>query len=56
MEVGLFEDLKDSIRGAGAILLGERAAARRTPFGDPGDSESNSSGHPTDLEGPDNGE
>lgn len=30
IEKGLFEDLKESIREAGAILRGEREAARRT--------------------------
>lgn len=32
MESGLFEDLVESIKEAGAILRGERKAARRTRF------------------------
>lgn len=32
MEAGLFEDLLESLREAGAILRGEREASRRTRF------------------------
>lgn len=35
MERGLFEDLMESIEEAGAILRGEREAARRTNIDDP---------------------
>lgn len=38
IEKGLFEDLKESIREAGAILRDEREAARRTRLGDVGDA------------------
>lgn len=40
MEENLFEDLKDSIREAGAILRGEREAARRTQLDAPSECES----------------
>lgn len=40
MEQGLFEDLVESIREAGAILRGEREAARRTRFDAPGGASS----------------
>lgn len=38
MNDDLFEDLCESVREAGAILRGERETARRTSFGDPGNS------------------
>ena len=50
MEEGLFEDLKDSIREAGAILRGEREAARRTQLDSPSESESDTTWCPSDPE------
>ena len=49
-EEGLFEDLKDSIREAGAILRGEREEARRTPLDSPSESESHTTWCPDDPE------
>lgn len=40
MDQGLFEDLVESIKEAGAVLRGEREAARRTRFNAPGGSGS----------------
>lgn len=44
MEAGLFEDLLGSVREAGAILRGEREAARRTRFDDLDGSEADTAG------------
>lgn len=44
MEENLFEDLKDSIREAGAILRGEREAARRPQLDAPDVGESDTTG------------
>lgn len=45
MEAGLFEDLLGSVREAGAILRGEREAARRTQFDDLDGSERDTAGY-----------
>jgi len=48
MEAGLFEDLLRSVREAGAILRGEREAARRTRFDDLDGSEPDTAGYTAD--------
>lgn len=48
MEAGLFEDLLGSVREAGAILRGERGAARCTQFDDLDGSEPDTAGYTAD--------